>query len=84
MKYPIFSVRDVKVGFGTPNIDQSEVSAIRGFSYAINNREGIMNYSPKDFDLYRIGEFDVDTGLIKAEKFPVLVVSGVDVVEDKK
>lgn len=83
MKYPIYSIRDVKVGFGTPNIDQSDASAIRGFSYAINNREGLMNYSPKDFDLYKIGEFDVDSGTIKAEKIPVLVVNGSDVIEDK-
>lgn len=83
MKYPIYSIRDNKVGFMMPTCDQSDSSAIRNFSFAINGKEGIMNYSPADFDLYRIGEFDDEKGTI-IPCVPENIVSGVSVFGDKK
>lgn len=76
MKYPIFSYRDNKVGFGQPITDMNDQSAIRGFSFAINNNTGLMNFSPNDFDLYKIGEFDSEQGIIISFEVPVLIVSG--------
>lgn len=75
MKYSVFSYRDNKVGFGMPVIDQNEATAIRGFSYAVNGRDGIMGFSPSDFDLYKIGFFDTEKGTIEGIT-PELVVSG--------
>ena len=83
MKYPIYSYRDSKVGFGTPLCDMNDQSAIRGFAYAINSGNGVMSFSPKDYDLYKIGEFDTDKGIIIAEKIPVLIVYGTSVFEEK-
>ena len=83
MKYPIFSVRDIKVGFGIPYVEQTDASAIRGFSYTVNAREGVMNFSPKDYDLYKVGEFDTDKGVIIAAKLPTLMVSGTDVFNEE-
>lgn len=82
MKYPIYSYRDIKSGFGGPVVDQSDSTAIRGFSYAINGNNGIMNFSPNDFDLYKIGMFDSDTGVIVPEVIPVLIVNGSSLVGD--
>lgn len=79
MKYPMYCYRDTKVGFMPPQCDQSEQAAIRGFSYAINGNDGMMNYSPRDFDLYKVGEFDTETGTING-CMPVLIVSGESVV----
>lgn len=76
MKYPIISYRDKKVGFSPPQCEQSETAAIRGFAYAINSRDGMMNFAPNDYELYKIGSFDTDTGLIVPESIPVLLVSG--------
>lgn len=76
MKYPIVSYRDQKVGFMPPQCEQSVTSAIRGFAYAINSREGIMNYSPNDFDLFRVGDFDTETGKITALDAPEHLMSG--------
>lgn len=59
--------------------DQNDQTAIRGFAYAINNNN-VMNFSPKDYDLYKVGEFDVDKGVINALKVPVLIASGVNVI----
>lgn len=75
MKYPVYSYRDQKVGFMPPQCDQSDQSAVRGFSYAINGNNGMMHFSPKDFDLYKVGEFDTDNGTIEPCT-PVLIASG--------
>lgn len=84
MKYPVYSIRDQKVGFQPQLIvEQSDQSAIRGFSYAINGNEGLMNYSPSDFDLFRIGEFDTETGEFKSVN-PVNICSGISVYGEKK
>lgn len=79
MKLPIYSIRDVHVGFMAPRIDSNDMTARRWFAFEINNRDGVMNFSPKDFDLYKIGEFEQETGQIFS-CLPELVVSGVNVL----
>lgn len=81
MKYPMYCYRDLKVGFMMPQCDQSDQSAIRGFSFAINSHDNMMNFAPQDFDLYKIGEFDTDSGTVVACT-PVLIVSGINVLQN--
>lgn len=78
MKYGIYVVRDNKTEFLTPNFDVNDESAIRNFSYAINNGNSIMGFSPADFDLYKIGYFDASKGLLDKSDFavPEFVISG--------
>lgn len=77
MKYPMYAVRDIKVGFNQPMTDINDNTAERNFAYAINNpANGIMNFQPKDYDLYRIGIFETETGILEPETVPVLIVSG--------
>lgn len=84
MTYPVYCIRDQKVGFQPQIIvEVSDQSAIRGFSYSINGNQGIMNYSPADFDLFKIGEFDTETGKIDSV-IPVNICSGISVYGDKK
>lgn len=83
MKVPMYAVRDVQVGFMTPMVDKNDGSAIRNFAYALNSSNPMMQFSPKDYDLYRIGEYDVDTGVLTPETVPVLVVAGLSVVGSK-
>ena len=35
MKFPMYSYRDIKVGFGQPFCDQNDNTAMRGFSFAV-------------------------------------------------
>lgn len=84
MKYPVFAYRDNKVAFMTPFIDQNDESAIRGFSYAINSEKGVMNFAPSDYDLYKLGEFDTDTGKLIPLDVVELVISGSSVVGVKE
>lgn len=81
MKYPIISVRDNKTGYLPPQVDQSEAAAIRNFEYAINKPDTLMYSYGADYDLFCIGEFDTDTGLISALDAPALLVSGYSVIK---
>ena len=79
MKYPIYSIRDVHVGFMAPRLDSNDQTARRAFAFEVNNQEGVMSFSAKDFDLYKIGYFEQETGQIETI-LPELVVSGVNVL----
>lgn len=80
MKFPVYSYRDKLIGFGTPLIDNSDQTAQRGFSMQMNNPQSLNNFSPSDFDLYRIGVFDTDNGRIEPEDVPVLICTGSSVI----
>lgn len=83
MKYPVYSYRDAKVGFGQPIVDSNDLSAKRGFAYAINNSTGVMGFQPGDFDLYHIGSFDSETGMISGQ-MPVIIATGLSVFNMEK
>lgn len=64
MKYPIFSIRDIHTGFMSPTIDQNANAAIRNFEHACMQSASLMNSHPDHYSLYKIGEFETDTGVI--------------------
>lgn len=78
MIYPMYAIRDKKVGFLTPTIDQNNAAAIRNFEHACQQSQNLMFSHPEDFDLYRIGTFDTETGRLIPEEIPVPVVSAAD------
>lgn len=71
MIYPVYAIRDAKVGFMSPTVDQNDASAARNFEHAVMNSASLMNSHPGDYALYRIGSFDTETGVIKKEELPV-------------
>lgn len=81
MIYPVFCIRDIKTGFMSPTIDQNDLSAKRNFAYAINNSNQLMNYSPSDFQFYKIGNFDSQKGVLEPVSPIELICDGVDVYE---
>lgn len=65
MKNYVYSVLDTKLGvFGGLFVDGSDGAAIRGFGDGVNdkNPKNRWNAHPEDFTLYRVGEFNIDTG----------------------
>lgn len=64
MKKNIYSIKDVKVGYGIPFHSLSDATAVRELKVAVNAPKGttIIADCPEDFQLYRIGSFDTDTG----------------------
>lgn len=83
MKYGIYSIRDRKTGFYPPTCDQNDASAVRNFEYAVN-KEGLINYSPQDFDLYKIGYFDVESGHIEIVSPIEMLTTAIDVCGEMK
>lgn len=84
MKYQLYSIRDNLVAFDFPRVSVNEQAAIRDFAYGINNPDSPASFRPGDYDLYRIGYFDSDKGVIVPEDVPVLVVTGSSVFGDVK
>lgn len=65
MKYPIYAIRDVHVGFGQITVSENDAVAMRQFHNAIDIDNSLFQTAPSDFSLFRIGEYDTDTGFIE-------------------
>jgi hypothetical protein len=79
MKLTLCSVKDRAAdAFGRPMFVRSIGEAIRSFSDEINRAADdnqLFNHSD-DFDLFELGEFDDNTGLIEVYEQPKLVSLG--------
>lgn len=64
MKYPVYAIRDVHTGFMSPTVDQNDATATRNFRHACLDSSSLFKSHPEHFSLYRIGEFDTETGSI--------------------
>lgn len=78
MIYPVFCIRDIKVGFGQPAVHMSDMVAKRDFGFKINSPGSIMEYAPSDFELYQVGTFNTDSGKIESQ-IPEYICNGKDV-----
>ena len=76
MKRPVYAIHDEFTGFGSPFVDVNDASAQRNFAFAINNNGDTMTFSPKDYALYKLGEFDHESGAFEPLPCPLLVVRG--------
>lgn len=77
-----FSVRDKLSGFGYPTPDLNDKTATRNFAVAVNNPQvNSMNFSPSDYDLYKVGSFDTEKGLFYPTESgqPEFIISGTNV-----
>jgi hypothetical protein len=72
----IFAIRDNKVGaFMRPFIEQSEIQATRALHQAVNDKAIQISMFAEDFDLYRLGEVDDQSGKLTTEKTPEFICS---------
>lgn len=58
MKYPLFSIKDDLIGFGTPFAADNDAVASRFFNQAINQPNSIYQLNKSQFNLYYVGTFD--------------------------
>ena len=66
MKMNIYSIKDRKASYGNPYIIQNDELAIRDIKVAVNDQKGgVLNKFPEDFELTRLGTFDTETGKIE-------------------
>lgn len=79
MKYPVYAIRDAKTGFMSPSVDQNDAAAARNFEHAVMQSASLMNSHPGDYALYRIGEYETDSGEIKG-CMPVHIIDAAGVI----
>lgn len=79
MVISVYCVRDSLLGFGMPILRDNDSVASRAFDYDLNVPNNPMASHPDDFQLYRIGSFDTDTGIITSES-PVFIASASDFI----
>lgn len=79
MKLPVYAIRDVRSTFTGLTVDTNDATAVRNFAHAVMQVGSIMNSHPQDFSLYRLGEFDTDTGVLIPLSPIQLVMDGVSV-----
>jgi hypothetical protein len=69
----LFAIRDKNSEmFGQPMMHPNASVALRSFQDACNEKTSVLARHPKDFDLYCIGEYDVETGLLAAVDHTVI------------
>lgn len=80
MTFGIYSIRDAKTGFMTPVCEVSDEVAIRNFSHTVQVSDGLLQTHPGDFDFYKLGTFDSDTGMITMDTLPVQLFTATDAI----
>ena len=67
MKYGMYCVKDLKTGYIPPTFDYNDESAIRNFEHACSKTESLFFTHPADYQLWCVGYFDSDTGVIEKD-----------------
>lgn len=80
MKFPMYCVRDSYIGFGMPVIRDNDSVASRAFEFDCTRSDSPYSVRAECFQLYSIGEFDTDTGVIVSDT-PTLICSASDYVK---
>lgn len=80
MLYSLYSIRDNKSDFYAPRIEINQASAVRNFAQMVNTSGTLLNFSPSDFVLYEIGQFDSEKGILISFDVAKFVISGSDLI----
>lgn len=76
MTLGVYAMRDVYTGFMAPTVEQVDAVAIRNFGHALYMQR-TLQLSAKDYDLYCLGSYDTDSGVITSVVPPRHVIDGV-------
>lgn len=83
MKKNLYAMRDRLNGFLSPMVDIDDQNAMRNFDVGCRNN-GVIWFNSGDFSLYRIGEFDDESGEITPIIPPVFLMNAIDHTMDKE
>ena len=75
MTVNLYAVRDVKSTYMSPVVGSNDAQAMRAFRAGMRSVPEF-EVSPADFELYRIGEYNNESGLISPTIPPVWICSG--------
>lgn len=79
----MYSICDKYTDYVYPFPAYGDSAAIRNFGVEINTNP-IAKEHPADFDLFKVGEFDTKTGLVKSYVPNEIVTSGLNVFKGDK
>lgn len=80
----LYSVRDsVADQFMAPSVADNDNVAIRDFRIAMNRTDLFLYQNPQDFDLFCIGTYDTNSGLISPVDPPKNICTGLAALEVK-
>ena len=82
MIFGLYSIRDVKTGFLTPVAEQSKEVAVRNFAHAVKRADSLFFTFANDYSLYKIAEYDSDSGLVKSLVCPEHVADATEFVKE--
>ena len=75
MNYPVYCIRDAVLdAFEPPFVALHDAAASRSFRNALDDPDSPYSKNRNDYSLWRVGEFDTDSGLTAAP--PVRLMSG--------
>lgn len=72
MIYGVYAIRDLKTGYLAPTVDVNNASAVRNFRHAASRVESLFYSSPADYQLFRIGTYDTEDGVLIPEQHELL------------
>lgn len=75
MTMNLYSVRDVKSTYMSPVVGSNDAQAMRSFRAGMRAVPEF-EVAPADFELYRIGEYNNESGMIIPTVPPVWICSG--------
>lgn len=78
----LFSLRDKLTNFKIPFPARNEADAVRSFRIVVNDESSDLYKTRTDTDLYFVGDFDDETGVISGS--PSFIVSGGDCIVAEK
>lgn len=71
MELLVLTIRDQKAGvYNTPFFQATMPEAQRNFHKLVNDKQSLPSLYPEDFDLYQIGTYDQNTGLVSTFETP--------------
>lgn len=60
----IYAIKDAKSTFMPCTVDVNDATAIRNFEHAVFQPDSLLASHPNDFALFKVGEYDNETGVI--------------------
>lgn len=66
--YSVYCIKDTKVGFMNPFVQPNDAVAVREFSNLVNSDgKSTVSVNYEDMELYKLGSYDQNTGVIVSE-----------------
>lgn len=77
MMKKVYCIKDRLQGFLSPFTDTNDEVAMRNFDAGCKNNN-IIYFNPEEFSLWRVGEFDTDSGQLVSLPSPLFLMEAID------